>query len=83
MSRKLYKCPVCGGPLRTTLLPKCYSNGEVYANYTVQCFTCNLFGESICDCTDSCIPDFHFDKACTSLNEGALFLKDFILKGGF
>lgn len=82
LSRK-YKCPICGGFLQERCLPYSEHDGELFLNYQLECDTCGTFARSICDCVDSCTCDFHFDKALQSLKESNLFLKDFILKGGF
>lgn len=82
LSRK-YKCPICGAMLQERCLPYSEHDGEVFINYQLECDTCGTFGRSICNCQDSCLPDYHFVKAHKSLKESNLFLKDFILKGGF
>ena len=83
MISKYYKCPICKGFLQERCLPYSFKNGEIHVNYQLECDTCGVFGNSICNCTDPCTINYHFNKALNSLKESTSFLKDFILKGGF
>lgn len=82
LSRK-YKCPICGSYLNEYVFGKEIFDGSALLTFELNCDTCGIYSESVCDCNDSCTCDYHFVKAHESIKESSLFLKDFILKGGF
>lgn len=82
ISRK-YICPICKTYLHEYVYGKEIFDGSALITFELKCDTCCIYSESVCDCKDSCTCDYHLDKAYNSIKESALFLKEFILKGGF